>query len=93
MELVQAFELIVHRHQLVTNMNRIVNPGEVVEHRLNLCLAGDQDAALRGSWFVGHGGRSACSSTTHCTSSFPGNLSQPQRFFQGKRLPQAVTGT
>jgi hypothetical protein len=56
MEFMQAFQLIVHRHQLVADMDRILNPGEIVQHRLNLCLASDQDAALGGSWFVGHGG-------------------------------------
>jgi hypothetical protein len=47
MEFVQTFQLIVHGHQLVADVNRIVNPGKIVEHRLDLCLASDQDAALR----------------------------------------------
>ena len=54
MQLMQALQLVVHGDQLITDVNRVVDAGKIVEHRLDLCLAGDQDAALGRSWFVGH---------------------------------------
>jgi hypothetical protein len=46
MELMQPFQLVVDRHELIADVNCIVNPGKIIEHRLDLCFAGDQDAAL-----------------------------------------------
>jgi hypothetical protein len=46
MEFMQPFQLIVDRHELVADVNRILNSRKIIEHRLDLCLAGDQDAAL-----------------------------------------------
>lgn len=54
MQLVEAFQLVVNGNQLVADVGCIFNPGKIIQHRFDLSLAGDQDAALRRSWFVGH---------------------------------------
>ena len=45
-QFVQPFQLVVHRHQLVPYVVRIVDTGEIIQHGFDLYLAGDQDAAL-----------------------------------------------
>jgi len=46
MQFVQPLQLVVHRDQLVTNVGRILDAGKIIEHRFDLCLARDQDAAF-----------------------------------------------
>jgi hypothetical protein len=55
MQLMQAFELVVNRHQLITDVAAVVNPREGQQHGLDLSLAVDQYTALCGSGLVGHG--------------------------------------
>lgn len=54
----QSLELVVNGNKLVADVARIFDARKIIEHRLDLRLARDQDAAFRRSWFVGHGGKS-----------------------------------
>ena len=49
----QALQLVVHGNQLVTNVLAVLDASQGEQHRLNLALAIDQHAALRGSGLVG----------------------------------------
>jgi len=51
----EPLELVVDRHQLVTDVATVVDFLEGKEHRFDLGLAIDQNAAFRGTRFVGHG--------------------------------------
>ena len=55
MQLMQAFELVVNRHQLITDVAAVIDPREGQQHGFDLSLAVDQHAALCGSGLVGHG--------------------------------------
>jgi hypothetical protein len=46
MQFVQPLKLVVYRNKLVSDVGCIFDTGEMIQHRLDLCLAGDQDAAL-----------------------------------------------
>lgn len=47
MQFVQAFQLIVDRHELVADVTAVIDPGQGQKHRFHLGLAIDQHAAFR----------------------------------------------
>ena len=44
-QLVQSLELVVHGDQLITDVGGVIDPGKIIQHRLDLRLAGNEDAA------------------------------------------------
>jgi len=55
MQLMQPFQLVVNRHQLIADMAAVIDARQAQQHGFDLSLAIDQHAALTGSGLVGHG--------------------------------------